>query len=60
MVINAALHIDRVVIDYADTTMTAQTLTANFEGLSQFLKEQSAEIKYLGVLTLSNSKIFNF
>ena len=49
-----------MVIDYADTTMTAQTLTANFEGLSQFLKEQSAEIKYLGVLTLSNRKIFNF
>ena len=47
-------------IDYADTmsayshllcgtTMTMQTLTANFEGFSPTLKEQSAEIKYLGV-----------
>ena len=29
----------RVVNDYADMTMTTRTLTANFEGFSQILKE---------------------
>ena len=32
-------------------TMTTLTSTANFEGLSPVLKEQSTEIKYLGVVT---------
>ena len=42
------LNVD-VVSDYADTSMTTQTLFENFEGFSQILKEQSGNKMYLGV-----------
>ena len=32
-----------IVVDYADTTMTTWNLTANCEGFSQMLKEQSGK-----------------
>ena len=35
--------------------MTTQTSTANFKGYSLTLKEQSAEIKFLGMFSSSNS-----
>ena len=34
--------------DYVDTTKTMQTLSENFKGFSQILKEQSGEKRYLG------------
>ena len=37
-----------VVVDYANMTMTTQTLSENFKGFSQILKEQSGEKRYLG------------
>ena len=37
------MHRVGVVNDYADTTMTTQTLSENFEGFSQILKEQSGD-----------------
>ena len=40
-----------MVIDYADTYNTMQTLSENFEGFSQILKEQSGEKRYLDVFT---------
>ena len=43
-------HVVRVVIDYLDTTMISPTLSEDFRGFSQILKEQSSEKKYLGVL----------
>ena len=48
-----------VVNDYADTSMTMQTLFENFEVLSQILKEQSGKILYLGVFTYLIAKIKN-
>ena len=44
-------HCVSVVNDYADTDKTTWTLSENFEGFSQILKEQSGEKKYLGVFT---------
>ena len=46
-----------VVIDYTDTTITAWTLTANFEGFSHSLKEQSGKIKCVYIPNNSNLKI---
>ena len=40
-----------IVVDYADTTMTTQTLLEYLECFSQILKEQSGEKRYLGVFT---------
>ena len=40
-----------IVLDYADTDKTTRTLSENFEGFSQILKEQSGEKMYLGVFT---------
>ena len=40
-----------IVLDYADTDKTTRTLSENFEGFSQILKEQSGEKRYLGVFT---------
>ena len=42
-----------VVVDYANMTMTTQTLSENFKGFSQILKEQSGEKKYADVFTNS-------
>ena len=39
------------VIDYADTDKITPTLSKNYEGFPQILKEQSDEKRYLGVFT---------
>ena len=54
---NPVLNIVRIcmyctyIYDYADTDKTAQTLAENFEGFSQFLKEQSGKTSYLREFT---------
>ena len=53
------LNVD-VVSDYADTSMTTQTLFENFEGFLQMLKEQSGKKRCLGVLTHPTAIIKNF
>ena len=40
-----------VVNDYADTDKTTRTLSENFEGFSQILKEQSGKKCYFGAFT---------
>ena len=40
-----------IVNNNADTDKTTRTLSENFEGFSQILKEQSGEKRYLGVFT---------
>ena len=45
------LHDVGVVVYFADMTMTKWSSPRNFSGLSWTLKEQSANIKYLGVFT---------
>ena len=40
-----------IVVDFADTTMTTLKITVNFDVFSITLKEESGEIKYLGVFT---------
>ena len=42
-----------VVVDYTNMTMTTQTLSENFKGFSQILKEQSGKKKYADVFTNS-------
>ena len=40
-----------MVNDYVDMDKTTPTLSENFEGFSQILKEQSGGKRYLGVFT---------
>ena len=49
-----------VVNDYADTDKTTQTLSENFEGFSQILKEQLGEQMYLGVFTSQIAIIWKY
>ena len=42
-----------------DTDKTARTLSENFEGFSQILKEQSGEERNLGVFTIPTAIIEN-
>ena len=39
-------HYDGVVVDYMDTDKSMQTLSENFEGFSQILKEQPGKKWY--------------
>ena len=48
-----------VVNKYVNTDKTMRTLSENFEGFSQILKEQSDEKWYLGVFTNSIEKFKN-
>ena len=48
------LNVD-VVSDYADTSMTTQTLFENFEGFLQILKEQSGKKTIFGCVHTYNS-----
>ena len=41
----------RVVVDYADTSMTKRAVNENFDGFSQILKEQFGRKRYLSVFT---------
>ena len=44
-------HRIRIVVDLADTTMTTQTLSENFEGFSQILKKQWEKNEFVSVYT---------
>ena len=53
-------HDVQSVIDYADKTMTTQSPTVNFGGLSLTVKKRASEIKYLVAHSYPITKILTF